>query len=85
MGGLVSLHMFIGMALIPPVVLKLATSGYRFIRYYTGSPTYRTKGAPRLPLRLLGVGVRGMLVVAAVGGGVALGLSLLPAINSWHA
>jgi hypothetical protein len=36
-------------------------------------------------LRLLGVGVRGMLVVAAVGGGVALGLSLLPAFNSWHA
>ena len=37
MGGLVSAHMFIGMVLIPPVLLKLASTGYRFVRYYTGS------------------------------------------------
>jgi hypothetical protein len=31
-----------------------------------------------------GAGVRGMLVAAAAGGGVALALALLPVINAWH-
>jgi hypothetical protein len=37
MRGLVSTHMFVGMVLVPPVLLKLASAGYRFLRYYTGS------------------------------------------------
>jgi hypothetical protein len=53
MRGLVGLHMFIGLALIPPVVLKLASTGYRFVRYYTGSRPYRALGPPVLPLRLM--------------------------------
>jgi hypothetical protein len=53
MGGLVTVHMFIGMVLIPPVLLKLGSTGYRFARYYTGSRAYRAKGPPPLPLRLL--------------------------------
>ena len=53
MGGLVSAHMFIGMVLIPPVLLKLASTGYRFVRYYTGSQAYRAKGPPPLALRLM--------------------------------
>ena len=155
MHGLVSAHMFIGMVLIPPVLLKLASTGYRFVRYYTGSHVYRAKGPPPLALRLLapalvattfavfvtgvlllaaghksdtllsihkvsfivwgvvfalhvlahlprvarslradwgaarrqtvpGAGLRGMLVAAAVGGGAALALSLLPAMDAWH-
>jgi len=43
----------IGMVLIPPVALKLGSTGYRFARYYLGSPVYRAKGPPLLPLRLL--------------------------------
>jgi hypothetical protein len=35
------------------VLLKLASTGYRFARYYTGSPAYREKGPPRLVLRVL--------------------------------
>jgi hypothetical protein len=31
-----------------------------------------------------GAGIRGMLVAAAVGGGAALALALLPAIDAWH-
>jgi hypothetical protein len=156
MRGLVSAHMFIGMVLIPPVLLKLGSTGYRFARYYTGSRAYRAKGPPLLPLRLLapvlivttlgvfvtgvlllvaghksdtlllihkvsfivwgvvfavhflayvpqvvrslradwgaarretvpGAGLRGMLVAAALGGGAALGLSLLPTMDAWHA
>src|SRR5258706_11399021 len=34
MGGLVTVHMFVGMLLIPPVLLKFASTGYRFVRYY---------------------------------------------------
>src|SRR4051794_34861962 len=52
-GGLVSVHMFVGMLLIPPVLLKLASTGYRFARYYMGARIYREKGPPLLVLRLL--------------------------------
>jgi hypothetical protein len=74
MRGLVDAHMFIGMVLIPPVLLKLASTGYRFARYYTGSRAYRAAGPPRLPLRLLapvlvattlGVFVTGVLLLVA--------------------
>ena len=63
MRGLVTVHMFIGMVLIPPVLLKLASTGYRFVRYYTGAVAYREKGPPPLPLRLLAP----VLVVATLG------------------
>jgi hypothetical protein len=53
LGHLVDEHMFIGLVLIPPVLLKLASAGYRFVRYYTGSRAYTAKGTPRLPLRVL--------------------------------
>jgi hypothetical protein len=53
LNGLLGAHMFIGLVLIPPVLLKLASTGYRFTRYYAGSPVYRAKGPPQLPLRVL--------------------------------
>jgi hypothetical protein len=52
-GGLVTVHMFVGMVLIPPVLLKLGSTGYRFVRYYTGAAAYRVKGPPLVPLRVL--------------------------------
>jgi hypothetical protein len=155
MHGLLGAHMFIGLVLIPPIVLKLASTGYRFARYYAGTRAYRAKGPPLLPLRLLapvlvvatavvfvtgvlllaaghksdtllevhkvsfivwgvlfavhflayvprvarslradwgaarraavpGAGLRAMLTAAALGGGTALALALLPAIDTWH-
>ena len=155
MGGLVSVHMFVGMLLIPPVLLKLASTGYRFVRYYTGARIYREKGPPPLALRLLapvlvattvgvfvtgvwllllghrsdqllmlhkitfivwgvvfaihflayaprvvrflraewgsvrrravpGTGLRGVLVAASLGAGLALALSLVSAISGWQ-
>jgi hypothetical protein len=56
-GPLLGPHIFIGVLLIPPVALKLASTGYRFARYYSGSPPYRRKGPPALPMRLLAPGV----------------------------
>jgi hypothetical protein len=53
MRGLLSAHMFIGLVLIPPVVLKLASTGYRMVSYYAGARAYRENGPPLLPLRLI--------------------------------
>jgi hypothetical protein len=50
----VSVHLFVGMLLIGPVVLKMASTGYRFVRYYTGNVEYRRKGPPELGLRVVG-------------------------------
>jgi uncharacterized membrane protein YwaF len=50
----VSVHLFVGMLLIGPVLLKMASTGYRMIRYYTGNSAYRAKGPPELILRLIG-------------------------------
>jgi hypothetical protein len=69
---LLSVHLFVGMLLVPPVALKLGTVGYRFARYYAGSGPYRRRGAPHPLLRLLGVPV-----VAATVGLFATGVALL--------
>jgi hypothetical protein len=50
---LLSVHLFVGMLLIGPVALKLASTGYRFVRYYTANPSYRRKGPPPAPLRVI--------------------------------
>jgi hypothetical protein len=154
-GGLLTAHMFIGLVLIGPVALKLASTGYRAVRYYTRSRAYRASGPPALPLRLLapvlvastlvvlvtgvlllaaghksdtlllvhkvsfivfgvlaavhvlayvptvvrslradwgaarreavpGAGLRGLLLAAALGGGGALALALLPTMTAWR-
>jgi hypothetical protein len=49
---LIWIHLFVGMLLIPPVLLKMGTTGYRFARYYTSDPAYRRKGPPEAMLRL---------------------------------
>jgi hypothetical protein len=56
-GALREPHILIGMLLIPPVALKLGSTGYRFIRYYSGKPSYVSKGPPPMILRLLAPGV----------------------------
>jgi hypothetical protein len=68
---LVTLHVFVGMLLIPPVLLKIASTGWRFVRYYAGDPAYRQKGPPPLLLRLLGPIVV-VLTVVVFGSGIAL-------------
>ncbi len=49
-----SVHVFVGMLLVPIVGVKLASTGYRFVRYYTGKPAYVSAGPPPILLRLLG-------------------------------
>src|SRR5436305_7782820 len=50
---LLSAHIVIGLLLIPPVALKLGSTGYRFVRYYAGDAAYVEKGPPRVVMRLL--------------------------------
>ena len=52
-GQLTWLHLFLGLLLIGPLCLKLASTGYRFARYYTGAPAYRRKGPPPAALRVM--------------------------------
>jgi hypothetical protein len=68
-----SWHVFFGLALIPAVLLKLASTGWRFARYYTRSEAYVEHGAPRLAMRLLApVFVAATVVLFA--SGIAMGL-----------
>ncbi len=46
-------HIFLGMLLLPPVALKLGTTGWRFARYYLRDEPYVRAGPPRMLLRLL--------------------------------
>src|SRR5438105_4503650 len=51
--ALMPIHIFVGVGLCGPLVVKLGSTGYRFLRYYTRSPTYVHRGPPRLLLRVL--------------------------------
>lgn len=73
LGQTFSVHQFVGMLLVGPVLLKLASTGYRFVRYYARDPVYRAKGPPRLLLRLLAPLVVASTVVV-FGTGVALAI-----------
>jgi hypothetical protein len=70
-GSLTGPHIFIGMLLIPPVLLKLGSTGYRFARYYTGSAPYVRKGPPAWLMRVLAPGVV-LSTLALFGTGIAM-------------
>jgi hypothetical protein len=68
-----SVHVFVGVALIPAVLLKLASTGWRFVRYYTRSRPYVAQGPPQIGMRLLAPLFVAVTVVL-FGSGVAMGL-----------
>lgn len=70
-GQLMWLHLFLGFLLIGPVALKLASTGYRFVRYYTANARYREKGPPAPALRMLAPGIV-LLTVLVFATGVLL-------------
>jgi hypothetical protein len=69
--AMLSWHIFVGVLVIPVVVLKLASTGYRFFSYYTHRSDYVQAGPPNLLLRLLGPVVI-LTTVAVLGTGIAL-------------
>ncbi len=68
---LLNVHILVGMLLVPPVLLKMGSTFYRFARYYLGSPAYRRRGPPPPLLRLLGPVVV-VTTVALFASGIAL-------------
>jgi hypothetical protein len=70
-GGLRTPHMVIGLVLIPPILVKLGSTGYRFARYYTHARAYVVKGPPPVWLRLLAP-VLVITTIAVFATGVAL-------------
>ena len=82
--SMLSLHIFVGVLIVPVVLLKLGSTGYRFLRYYTGRPDYVRAGPPPLLLRLLGpivvlstlalLGTGLALIAVGPGAGLVLGL-----------
>jgi hypothetical protein len=51
---LLTLHVVVGLLLVPPVLLKMASTTWRFAHYYRGDAAYREKGPPHPVLRVLG-------------------------------
>lgn len=73
-GRLLTLHVFLGMLLLGPVVLKAGSVLYRFARYYTGNAPYRRKGPPALLLRVIGP-ILMLLTACVFGSGVMLAVT----------
>jgi hypothetical protein len=78
--GLISVHVFIGMLLVPPVLVKTCSTVYRFARYYRGAADFRCKGPPPILLRVLGPFVV-LLTFAVLASGIAL-LFVGPSLRS---
>jgi hypothetical protein len=68
---MITLHVFVGVMLLGPVLLKAGSTVYRFVRFYIGAPTYREKGPPHPVLRVLGPFVI-VSSLALLGTGIAL-------------
>lgn len=56
-------HIFIGLLVIPPIALKLGSTGWRMASYYRRADEYVRRGPPPVALRVL---VAPVLVVATV-------------------
>ena len=69
---LLSVHIFLGVLLLGPVALKLASTGYRFVRYYTGATEYVQLGPPAPLMRVLVAPVLVLSTATLFGTGVIL-------------
>jgi hypothetical protein len=65
---LLTMHVFVGMLLVPPVLVKLSSTLWRFAKYYLGSADYREKGPPPTMLRVLGPFVALLTIVVFASG-----------------
>jgi hypothetical protein len=72
LGSLLTVHAFVGMLLIPVVVLKLASTGWRMLRYYRHADEYVAHGPPHVVLRVLVAPVIVLSTLVLFGTGVLL-------------
>jgi hypothetical protein len=79
-------HALLGFLLVPLVLLKLGSVGYRFGRYYGGDRRYRQAGPPALGMRLLGP-ILVLLTLALFATGIELwlfGFRFGDQWRTWH-
>jgi hypothetical protein len=70
--SLLGVHAFVGMLLLPVVALKLASTGWRMLRYYLHAEEYVRRGPPHVVLRVLVAPVVVASTVLVFATGVAL-------------
>lgn len=70
--SLLTVHAFVGMLLIPVLGLKVASTGWRFLRYYRNGEDYVRRGPPHLALRAVVAPVIVVSTLVLFGTGVAL-------------
>jgi hypothetical protein len=70
--SLLTVHAFVGMLLVPVVALKLASTGWRMLRYYLRGEEYVRRGPPHVAVRVLIAPVTVVSTVVLFGTGVAL-------------
>jgi len=81
--GFLPEHYIVGLLLVPPVVLKLVATGYRFARYYTRSVAYRLAGPPPALMRLVVAPVLVASTLAVFATGIELWLFGLRYGSGW--
>lgn len=52
--SLLTLHVFIGLMVVPPLLVKMGSVVRRFLGYYRGNEAFRRKGPPPPLLRMIG-------------------------------
>jgi hypothetical protein len=70
--SLLTVHAFVGMLLIPVLGLKVASTGWRLLRYYRNGEEYVRRGPPHLALRAVVAPVIVLSTLVLLGTGVAL-------------
>ncbi len=70
--SLLTVHAFVGMLLIPVLALKIASTGWRLLRYYLHGEEYVRHGPPHIVLRALVAPVIVLSTLVLFGTGVAL-------------
>ena len=70
--SLLTVHAFVGMLLVPVVALKLASTGWRMLRYYLGAEDYVRRGPPHPFLRMVVAPVAVVSTIVLFATGVAL-------------
>ena len=68
---LMPVHVSAGVLLAGPLVLKLGSTGWRFLRYYTGAPAFVRRGPPHLALRVMAP-LLIVMTLAVIGSGTGL-------------
>jgi len=63
-------HIFIGLLIVPPILLKLASTSWRMLQYYRRAEEYVRRGPPHILLRALVGPVLAVATVLVIASGI---------------